>query len=199
MRQNQHYNISHSKTTKYKGYYFYFEITILDSKFTSKYGDEAVTEVGVGLSEFRYEDGMTGWYQNSIGYHTDCGRIYLNQPENTEKNYAGRAKIGDTIGVSWSLDSGDIVFTRNGVVCRTAVGVSCWNKDFWSKEFKTFCPTISSDYEEQVFYVNVGLNRAIYPFRYYLFNTYEEQEIMFSYVDNSRHPFIDINIITTSE
>ena len=201
LRERSHYNISQSKTSKYTGYYFYFEITILDSDFTSAYGEEAVTEVGIGLAGYQYENGMTGWYK-SIGYHTDCGRIYDNMPENTHTNYAGRGKIGDTLGVSWSLETGVVTFTKNGVIRTTVSGVSSWNKDFWTEEFKSFCPTISCDFSKRKFYVNVGLNRAIYPFKYYLFNTYEEQETMFSFVDlnsdspSSSHPFVDISIVT---
>ncbi|KAG2387202.1 hypothetical protein C9374_001534 [Naegleria lovaniensis] len=183
LRRKSNYNISQSKSSKYEGYYFYCEYTVLDSGYSNMYGSDGVCEIGCGMAPFEYSEGMVGWYRKSVGYHCDCGRVYDNMPENTDNNFAGKGNVGDTLGVAWSLKTGEITFVKNGVVVETRKRQQVWKKDFWEDDFRRFCPTISFDYNKRKLYVNVGLNRALYPFKYYLFNTYEEQEIMFSYLD----------------
>lgn len=46
------------------------------------------------MAPFEYSEGMVGWYRNSIGYHCDCGRVYDNMPENTDRNFAGKGHVG---------------------------------------------------------------------------------------------------------
>nr|CAG4713608.1 unnamed protein product [Naegleria fowleri] len=201
LRRKSNYNISQSKTSKYEGYYFYCEYTVLDSGYSNMYGSDGVCEIGCGMAPFEYSEGMVGWYRNSIGYHCDCGRVYDNMPENTDRNFAGKGHVGDTLGVAWSLKTGEITFVKNGVVVETRKRQQVWKKDFWDDYFGTFCPTISFDYNKRKFYVNVGLNRALYPFKYYLFNTYEEQEVLFSYLDVESdsaegQAFVDISVKT---
>ena len=74
--------------------------------------------VGVGLARWDQKQlGFPGWYERSIGFHSDDALVYDSQEGGaytTTKLCDGPLPIGDTLGCGLDPDSGHIFFTRNG-------------------------------------------------------------------------------------
>ena len=88
----------------------YVEVTILHA--------EGEPIVGVGLARWDQKQlGFPGWYERSIGFHSDDALVYDSQEGGaytTTKLCDGPLPIGDTLGCGLDPDSGHIFFTRNG-------------------------------------------------------------------------------------
>ena len=59
---------------------------------------------------------MVGWYQNSVGYHSDNGEIYNNRLSSSKISKNGAYGKGDIVGCGVSDKYKAIYFTRNGVI-----------------------------------------------------------------------------------
>ncbi len=90
----------------------YFEVEILEAS-----GECAI---GIGTGEMRYPlSRMPGWNRNSVGYHSDDGRLYHAKGHGTD--YGPKCNVGDRMGcgVNFSSEGSgyvDVFFTKNGVL-----------------------------------------------------------------------------------
>ncbi|KAJ1655217.1 Protein ssh4 [Dispira simplex] len=83
-----------------------FQVTIMNK--TSE------TVVAVGLASKPYPPfRLPGWDPESIGYHSDDGRKYHNDP-NGGKDYGPTYTQGDVITVQYTRTSGSVQFFKNG-------------------------------------------------------------------------------------
>ncbi|KAL0490958.1 SPRY domain-containing protein [Acrasis kona] len=91
----------------------YFEITL------TAVPARGLPIVGIGLSPFGYRDAMTGWYDGSIGYHSDDGFVFNNRSYESSDNLIAKFGLNDTVGLLWDLREGAVSFTWNGKPKRT--------------------------------------------------------------------------------
>jgi hypothetical protein len=150
----------------------YYEVKVISIPI--KWNDSAI---GLGFAPINYpKDGMVGWYDSSIGYHSDDGIIYTgdeswtyDEKDNFEEeeedimeddevsddesweSVASNEDVkletygpGDTVGVLWDLNSGEIQFSKNGKLL---------NPIYIRKE--SMIPTITAD-RGITFSVNFG-------------------------------------------
>ncbi|KAJ1656510.1 Protein ssh4 [Dispira simplex] len=85
---------------------YYFEVKLQEKP--------QETNVALGLATKPYPSWrLTGWNKHSVGYHTDNGRVYHNNPFRGV-NLGHQCFEGDVIGVGYQPRSGTVFFTRNG-------------------------------------------------------------------------------------
>ncbi|KAL7749114.1 hypothetical protein RI367_005519 [Sorochytrium milnesiophthora] len=85
----------------------YFELTVLDAAPT--------VALAVGLSSQPYPPRrMPGWHYFSVGYHSDDGRLFVNDP-NDGVAYGKPWRRDDVIGVAVIRSTKQVFYTRNGV------------------------------------------------------------------------------------
>ncbi|KAI9138623.1 hypothetical protein BKA69DRAFT_1031266, partial [Paraphysoderma sedebokerense] len=72
------------------------------------------TTVAIGLCCKPYPHWrLPGWNAQSIGYHSDDGRLFHNDPHGGIA-YAKPYRVNDTVGVGFVKSSRQAFFTRNG-------------------------------------------------------------------------------------
>ncbi|RKP37787.1 concanavalin A-like lectin/glucanase domain-containing protein, partial [Dimargaris cristalligena] len=72
------------------------------------------TNVAVGLATKPYPSWrLTGWNRHSVGYHSETGRVFHNNPFRGI-NLGEPCFEGDIIGIGYQPRSGTVFFTRNG-------------------------------------------------------------------------------------
>jgi len=85
---------------------FYFEVTLRTKA--------ARAVVAIGLASRPYPPfRLPGWEPVSVGYHSDDGRKFINDPHGG-RDYAVPFGQGDTIGCGYRPRDGLVFFTRNG-------------------------------------------------------------------------------------
>jgi hypothetical protein len=91
----------------------YFEMKIKDISSL-----KGVLEIAIGMAAPNYNHGMTGWSENSIGYHADDGQIYDSySPDNSFNFYSYKGElfgVNDTVGLMYNRQTGRVTFTKNG-------------------------------------------------------------------------------------
>merc|ERR1712150_54412 len=87
---------------------FYYEVKLIHLQQCHKI-------FGIGCAPKRFNctaDQMVGWYENSIGYHSDDGRIFNNSGSGGDN--ASTYGNNDVVGCGMSTEYKVIYFTRNG-------------------------------------------------------------------------------------
>lgn len=123
----------------------YFEVTI------SQVAPDVVMAIGLctrPYPSFR----MPGWNRHSIGWHSDDGRKFCDDPDGGEDYSAPWGRQGDVLGCGWQSDNGTVWFTRNGVLIGQA---------YINLSPHVFFPAFGADG-----YCKVDFNFGQSPFRY---------------------------------
>ncbi|KAJ3058507.1 Rsp5p-dependent ubiquitination, sorting of cargo proteins at the multivesicular body [Quaeritorhiza haematococci] len=110
--------------------YFYYECTVVDLAYAPK-----TTVIGVGVATSPYPSfRLVGWQDYSVGYHSDDGRLFVND-EFGGKIFASPFTKGDTVGVGYDPTRGAVFFTLNG----------SFLSDATSNEFHPYHAAVSAD------------------------------------------------------
>lgn len=135
--------------------YSYFEIKIVaHNPNSSKY-----PILAVGFCPHRYDKGMAGWNNNSVGYHADDGGVFYNNGSvGVERPYFEKCSVGDTMGCGY--ENGFIFFTRNGVKLNIPEEFTVFYPP--ATFIASYFPTVTASYEGVVFQVNMI---PVYNFR----------------------------------
>jgi len=87
----------------------YFEVTIVESA-------KDIT-MALGMCTRPYPPfRLPGWNRYSVGWHSDDGRKFCDDPNGGEDYAVPWGAVGDVVGCGWQPDSGTVWFTLNGVV-----------------------------------------------------------------------------------
>jgi hypothetical protein len=124
----------------------YMELTLI----------KTAQEVAIGLAPKKYSDAMTGWRNNSIGYHGDDGKVFNDQLRSEEAHFLDTFDDGDTVGLYYDMNTGIITFTKNGRILENESGLV-----FKRKDCEVYlCVTASLG---DVFSINFGINETDQP------------------------------------
>ncbi|CAO3664958.1 unnamed protein product [Umbelopsis vinacea] len=124
----------------------YFEVTIVERS-------KDIT-MALGLCTRPYPPfRLPGWNRYSVGWHSDDGRKFCDNPNGGQDFSAPWGAVGDVVGCGWQTDNGTVWFTLNGVV----VGIA------YSDIAKhVFFPAFGADG-----YCKVKFNFGKFPFKYH--------------------------------
>ncbi|KAJ3087311.1 Rsp5p-dependent ubiquitination, sorting of cargo proteins at the multivesicular body [Quaeritorhiza haematococci] len=110
--------------------YFYYECTIVDLAYAPK-----TTVIGIGVATSPYPSfRLVGWHDYSVGYHSDDGRVFVNDAFGG-RIFASPFTKGDTVGVGYDPTRGAVFFTLNG----------SFLSDATSNEFHPYHAAVSAD------------------------------------------------------
>ncbi|KAH8552648.1 SPRY domain-containing protein [Umbelopsis sp. PMI_123] len=102
-----------SEPPQYGDEVHYFEVTILETSSN--------ITMAIGLCTRPYPSfRLPGWNRYSIGWHSDDGRKFCDDPDGGQDFTEPWGKAGDVLGCGWDTDHGNVWFTRNGVIVGTA-------------------------------------------------------------------------------
>jgi hypothetical protein len=85
----------------------YFEITV------EKAGPEVVMAIGLCTRPYPIFR-MPGWNKFSVGYHSDDGHKFCDDATGGQP-FGPSWNIGDTIGCGYCPETGNVIFTKNGI------------------------------------------------------------------------------------
>jgi hypothetical protein len=74
-----------------------------------------LSRIGIGLigNDFNVQNKIPGWENNSIGYHSDDGNIFISKT--TGESYGPKFDNNDFIGCCINYIEKVVFFTKNGV------------------------------------------------------------------------------------
>lgn len=102
-----------SEPPQYGDEVHYFEVTILEHA-------PDIT-MALGLCTRPYPSfRLPGWNRYSVGWHSDDGRKFCDDPDGGQDFTQPWGKPGDVVGCGWDVDHGSVWFTLNGIVVGTA-------------------------------------------------------------------------------
>ncbi|TPX32961.1 hypothetical protein SmJEL517_g03994 [Synchytrium microbalum] len=97
--------------------FYYYEVTIAELQYAP-----TTTVVSVGLATSLYPSfRLVGWNKHSVGYHSDDGRRFVDDPYGG-KDFGPPFTKGDTIGCGYDHSRMTIFFTKNGEMIGDCVG-----------------------------------------------------------------------------
>ncbi|ELP94102.1 hypothetical protein EIN_184590 [Entamoeba invadens IP1] len=150
---------SHGKYAILRTPLFYFEVEILPNA-SSHVIDEMIISIGFVSSKDYNEKRHVGWEGNSIGFHSDDGRVFKNSGmgEEFDRPYTS----GDVIGAAFDVVKRAAFFTRNGKIVL--------NRMFYNLGFEQAYPAIgfSTCYSARV---NFGEKPFLFDVFGYIENT----------------------------
>lgn len=73
-----------------------------------------IVRIGIGLinKDFNVANKMPGWEDNSIGYHSDDGNIFVSKTQG--EKYGPKFSTKDVIGCCMDYINKQVFFTKNG-------------------------------------------------------------------------------------
>ncbi|EAL45002.1 SPRY domain containing protein [Entamoeba histolytica HM-3:IMSS] len=147
---------------------YYFEVTFdkIDNPFEYTFA--------IGLCPLHYKkDKFIGWEENSIGYHSDDGKMFYNSPKG--KAFAKPYGQGDTVGCGFDVSNHIVFFTINGV-----------SLPLIPVKENAFYPAISlRSYKD--FTINFGEE----PFKYDVYHFKTKDEVKDGHKDQSSEQIFD--------
>lgn len=95
----------------------YFEFKVIRASQASFTAD---VRVGIGLGHIGYSaEAMPGWSTDSIGYHSDDGKLFHEEGKPERTHYGPVCNVGDVMGCGADFEEGTpdrvrVWFTKNG-------------------------------------------------------------------------------------
>ena len=126
---------------------YYYEIHVSNESFRQPWNNECVS-LGFANKHHPLLGYQLGWCPNSIGYHSDDGKIYRNSGNG--KDFLEKWGKGDTIGAGIIMKSNVVFFTKNGKL------IKFYNVNFPKKN--GVFPMIGIDCSSEIQY-NFGNNQ----------------------------------------
>jgi len=133
---------------------FYFEVTITGvPDYDEEYSDFYEPTMAIGLNIFANQEDhpiWLGWYEDTVAYHTDDGKIYCNGVCEKSVSLAG---IADTVGCGIDHRTNSYFITINGTFM--------FSDDLPS--YEQMYPTVMYDHPDWTFDTNFGDKPFMYP------------------------------------
>ena len=134
---------------------FYYELTIDNKKNISATWDQECISIGFGHKYSKFNSHV-GWYDNSVGYHSDDGSIRKNNTSSSTIINCNKWNPGDTVGAGIIFTKSNTIkpfFTFNGKI------VYLFEKSFEIKN--PYFPIIGYDHSH-----SIKLNFSTHKFKF---------------------------------
>ena len=116
---------------------------------------QACVAIGLSTGGFRLSQYQPGWTEDSIGYHSDDGRLFFasgTDGTNFGPNYGN----GDVVGCGVHIPTMSVFFTKNGNLIGTAYSIISSEP----RTYRCLYPTIGLDSKEFTIQVSFGAGEA---------------------------------------
>ena len=137
---------------------------------------QACVAIGLSTSGFRLSRYQPGWTEDSIGYHSDDGRLFFasgTDGTNFGPNYGN----GDVVGCGVHIPTMSVFFTKNGNLIGTAYSIISSEP----RTYRTLYPTIGLDSKEFTIQVSFGADEA------FAFDVSKAEQLYANYPAQFRH------------
>ena len=110
--------------------------------------------VGLGSSCFRLSGFQPGWTEDSLGYHSDDGRLFFGTGTDSEP-FGASYGDGDIVGCGVHIQSMSVFFTKNGQLIATAYVINTE-----PRTYRELYPSIGLDSKEFTVHASFGADQA---------------------------------------
>lgn len=115
---------------------------------------QACVAVGYGTSKFKLTGYEPGWTEDSLGYHSDDGRLFFGSGTDSEP-FGPSYGDGDVVGCGVHIPSMSVFFTKNGNLIGTAYIINTE-----PRTYRELYPSIGLDSKEYTVHASFGADQA---------------------------------------
>lgn len=117
---------------------------------------QACVAVGLSTTCFRVSGFQPGWTEDSIGFHSDDGRLFFGTGTDSEP-FGPSYGDGDVVGCGVHIPSMSVFFTKNGKLIGTAYIINTE-----PRTFRELCPSIGLDSKEYTVHASFGAGQTFF-------------------------------------
>jgi len=151
---------------------YYYELKLENNKNLNNNWSNECISIGYGHNKTNFKSHV-GWYDNSVGYHSDDGTIRKNQTQNLLIHKTKKLNIGDTVGAGLIYTDYNFIkpfFTLNGELIYTFKNSFQINQPYFPMIGYDHPNSISLNFSTSKFLFN--LKDFIYNHSNYIISTY---------------------------